>query len=272
MSVSSEVKQYYDSTVDGRVSDFINGNPRIEEAWKTVEQWAGDAPRSILEIGCGVGDVCWRMSLCWPDANIVGLDVSPKELETACTLFESEKVTFVEGPLTRNSLQGPFDLIVLMDVYEHILPADRLELHEALEELESDECRVILSFPTPRHQERLRQHEPHLIQPVDEDVSLDVIVRLAHDLDRDLLLYQDGGVWHEGDYAYAVIGRRFGWIEIPQQSFARGLRRLASNLYKRLTGRKHLTVAKRRNFRLPSRARRLSLVRRRLAPPASSSE
>ena len=266
MKTLSEVQEYYDSTVNSRIAEFIDGNPRIEAAWRVVQQWTHGTPQNVLEIGCGVGDICWRMSLCWPEAKVVGLDVSPKELSTARTLFGSERVTFVEGPLTDSIFTQKFDLIVLMDVYEHILPADREALHTALRSLLSSSCRVILSFPTPRHQEWLKRHEPHLIQPVDEDIFPENILSLVRDLGLELLYYQDGGVWHKGDYAYAVIGKRQGWVPVEDLSARKKIRRLLGNSVKKLTGRKHLIrgEVKLGNFRVPPRSRRLALVRRKL--------
>ena len=266
MSTLTEIQQYYDASVASRLGDFIDGNPRIEAAWKTVEHWAGESPHRILEIGCGIGDISWRMSLQWPDATVVGLDISPKELETARILFGCPKISFVEGPLTKNLLKEKFDLIVLMDVYEHIQSIDRAVLHEALKELLSDDCRVILTIPTPRHLEVLKREAPHLIQPVDEKVFPETILSLVNDLDQELLLYREVDVWHKGDYFHAVIGRRHGWIDAREMfiPIRKKIRRLVGNIYKKLTGRSHLIVKFRKSITLPNRTQRSALVRDKL--------
>ena len=157
MSKFQEVQIYYDQQIRGKLRGFVEGNPRIEGAWLTIEKWTVNNPQRILEIGCGIGDISWRMSRCWPESEVVGLDISPKSLEIARKLFGSPRLSFVEGPLTEGILDGKFDLIVLLDVYEHIAIADRPILHEALRQLLSERGRLILAFPTPRKQANLKQ-------------------------------------------------------------------------------------------------------------------
>src|SRR5439155_10736100 len=112
------------------------------------------------------------------------------------------------GPLGTETFTDKFDLIVLMDVYEHIAVVDRLGLHQALKDLCNDHGRIVLSFPTPGYLAWLRQHQPDQIQPVDENISIETIAALASDTNTEVLLYQEVNVWHEGDYAHAVLGRR----------------------------------------------------------------
>lgn len=206
------VATFYDANISGKLKGFVEGNPRVDRAWETIDNWAPENSHRILEIGCGIGDICWRMSRRWPASQVVGLDISRKSIEIAGQLFGAPRVSFVEGTLDIGTLSGKFDLVVLMDVYEHVTVADRRELHQALRELRSDSGRIVLSFPTPRYQAWLRQDHPDQIQPVDEDVSIETISALARDTKTDVLLFQEVNVWHEGDYSHAVLGRHDGWV------------------------------------------------------------
>jgi hypothetical protein len=139
---------------------------------------------------------------------------------------------------------------------EHIAVEDRPGLHEALADLLSDRSRIFLSFPTLRHQAWLRQYHTDQIQPVDEGISIDAILTLARDIQTETLLYQEVGVWHEGDYAHAVLGKREGWITVaktypPNQ----GIRR-----------RIHKLLLSRAEPLVPPRSQRLALVHRQLGP------
>ncbi len=207
MSDVQKVKNYYDEHIKGKLRGFVQENPRIERAWQTVSTFAPAEVTQILEVGCGIGDTCWRMSFQWPRANVVGLDISPKSIEIAKKLFGSDRISFVEGILTKDTLQAKFDLIVLMDVYEHIAQSDRHVLHEALASLISEKGHIILSFPTPRHLAYLREYVPGGIQPVDEDITVEVINQLAKDTSTEVKLYQEVAIWHPGDYAHAVLSR-----------------------------------------------------------------
>lgn len=247
------IAAFYDANVGRKLRGFVEGNPRVERAWLTIDQWAPPAPRRILEVGCGIGDICWRMSRRWPEAIVLGLDLSQKSLEIARHLFESPRVSFVKGPLTKESVAAQFDLILLMDLYEHITVEDRAVLHEALRDLQGPGCRVILSFPTPRHQAWLRKHHAEQIQPVDEDIRIETISALARDVESKILLYQEVGVWHQGDYAHAVLGRIEDWVPANGRPPRRGIE-----------GRIREILARKPEPLVPPRSQRLALVQQRL--------
>ena len=219
-----EVKKYYDEHISSKLGGFVNGNERVERAWLTIFEHSIQ-PDRILEIGCGIGDICWRMSRHWLKANVVGLDVSSKSIEVANQLFGSDKIMFSEGLLAKGKLEGKFDLIVLMDVYEHIAVTDRTVVHDAIKNLLTPNGRVILSFPAPRHLSWLKKKSPEHIQPVDEDITIDTISQLAKDIDKEVLLYKEVSVWHIGDYAHAVLGSRHEWVlESDRPQPTRGLK------------------------------------------------
>jgi SAM-dependent methyltransferase len=262
MTISAvDIKNYYDHHTIGKLKGFVEGNLRVERAWLTIDRWAPKNPQRVLEVGCGIGDVCWRMQRTWAKSEVIGLDVSPKSLEIARKLFSSSKTSFIEGPLELGKLCGKFDLIVLMDVYEHIEIANRQSLHEALKDLRSDNGRVILSFPTPRHLAQLRQNLPEEIQPVDEDITIETIQTLAKDIDMEILLYQEVDVWHEGDYAHAVLGKRQHWTPTSHP--------INSRIKKIFYKLRFLNLLKKAKF---LRRRRLALVHKQLGLDSYSSK
>lgn len=222
MGLSSQhVQAYYDEHTEQKLRDHTHGNARVELAWRTVEEWAPPSPSRILEIGCGVGSVCHRMSQRWRDAEITGLDISRKSIETARRLFKSPRLKFIHGKVAKGMVTGMFELILLMDVYEHIEPDDRQGLHELLQAALSPDGRIILTFPTPRHLAWLQEHHPDQIQPVDEDIGINQIMTMAENTRTALLLYQEVDVWHAGDYAHAVLRKCADWnvtTEHPQLS------------------------------------------------------
>jgi SAM-dependent methyltransferase len=223
---------FYDTHVAGKLQGFVEGNPRVECALTTLREQARPNPRRVLEIGCAIGDICWRMSSLWPAAEIVGIDLSSKSIELATRLFGGPNVRFVHGTLTSVELAGGFDLIVMFDVYEHIAKTDRRKFHAALDRLLSDDGQMVLSFPTPEHLAWLRQHVPGEIQPVDEDVNAAVILALAGESGTALALYKTVDVWHKGDYAHAVMSRRT-WdateVAAPPSRLTQRLQRLFLN-------------------------------------------
>src|ERR1017187_1016831 len=75
MGTNAEVAAFYDTQAQRKLRDFVYANRRVECAWKTVCEWCvAPAPSRILEIGCGVGSVSWRLSRKFRTAEIVGVD------------------------------------------------------------------------------------------------------------------------------------------------------------------------------------------------------
>ncbi|MBI4366372.1 MAG: class I SAM-dependent methyltransferase [Deltaproteobacteria bacterium] len=201
-----DVQAYYDERVDGKLRDFTHPNPRIEAAIHLIAEWAPTQPRRILEIGCGIGATPWRMARAWPQAEVIGADVSADSIEVAKTCFQRPNLTYRAGLIKDGVLEGKFDLIVMMDVYEHIAVADRPGLHAALKSLLSVESRLIVTVPTPALQ-AAAANIPDGLQPVDEDIGIEEIKTLSQNAAADLLYYRKLGIWEYGDYAHIVFGR-----------------------------------------------------------------
>ena len=231
------VQAYYDERVHGKIRDFTHSNPRIEAAVQLVAEWAPPNPKRILEIGCGIGATCWRMARAWPDAEVIGADVSLQSIEVAKTCFQRPNLSYRAGLVAEGVFSGRFDLVVLMDVYEHIAPSDRPSLHRAIKSLLANETRLIMTVPTPTVLRYLRRENPSEIQPVDEDISPQAIILLASETDTQLLYYREVGIWHYGDYAHVVLGRYESLAEVKLREHkpvgAEALKQHA----KRLTGR-----------------------------------
>lgn len=93
----------------------------------------GKGHRSILEIGCGIGDLTWGLVDC--AERIVGVDVSPQALELAkqraglwqLTQHQVERVRF--APMSAVQLEfpdGAFDWALSTSMVEHLHPEDLL--------------------------------------------------------------------------------------------------------------------------------------------------
>jgi colanic acid/amylovoran biosynthesis glycosyltransferase len=199
---------FYDAFATHLLADFAHGNPRIESAIIHALYWLPRHTRKVLDIGCGIGWSSWEIKRHHSGTDVVGIDLSPRMVELASSLFAADGLTFRSADVGTDSLpQGRFDAIVMLDVYEHV-PRDRREdLHRHLAEVLAEESRLILTVPSVSHQQRLRSCEPNQLQPVDEDVSLEDLERLARDLDARLRMADEVSIWNPGDYIHAVVER-----------------------------------------------------------------
>jgi 2-polyprenyl-6-hydroxyphenyl methylase/3-demethylubiquinone-9 3-methyltransferase len=85
---------------------------------RRVRDWS-PAP-SILEIGCGEGALTEKLSLVYPQARIMGIDITPR----VGRLFrgDRQRVTFAQETTQELVAAKPacFDLIVICDVMHHV--------------------------------------------------------------------------------------------------------------------------------------------------------
>jgi trans-aconitate methyltransferase len=208
MAPTQHVLDYYDEHIVDKVADFVDGNRRVDAAWRTIQAWAPPSPSCIVEIGCGVGAMAYRMAARWPDARVIGVDISPRSIEFAKRLFQLPNLSYANDDVRQLGVEGQCDLVVFVDVYEHVARGDRAAFHAAVAPLLAGNGRLVMTFPTPAHLQLFRETSPEELQPVDEDVDLTALLELSAATSTSLLMFQAQDIWLTGDYAHAVFGRR----------------------------------------------------------------
>lgn len=78
----------------------------------------GIQPQTIAEVGCGSGEVLINVGNYYPDTTLAGFDISPQAFEI-CSKKATDRVGFYHEDLLK-SKQGPFDLLMAIDVFEHV--------------------------------------------------------------------------------------------------------------------------------------------------------
>ena len=248
----SDIAGFYDEFSRRLVSGYVTGNPRIEHALQFATGHLPDLAESLLEIGCGVGETTSRLCSHRPDLRAVGVDISPQNIATAQQLFApSTEATFLVSDLTQAVEGGPFDVVTLLDVYEHIPSDSRRSFHQNLGQSMSDRSRLIVTCPSYLHQDHLHKNQPDGLQIVDETIGPEELLRLASDLGGHLSHLHYESVWRTNDYVYAIIDRQMNYQWKPKP---RGLRRLSTKVIRFLD-----------RTPLGGPARRQRHVRRRLA-------
>ncbi|MFA5329179.1 MAG: class I SAM-dependent methyltransferase [Prolixibacteraceae bacterium] len=80
--------------------------------------------KTILDAGSGFGQYTYRMALWFPNAEIKAVDIKPEQIED-CNRFMkqaklSDRVKFELADLTQFQETGKYDLVLSVDVMEHI--------------------------------------------------------------------------------------------------------------------------------------------------------
>jgi SAM-dependent methyltransferase len=121
----SDPSGFYDVRyADGYMQDF--SDPYEACRVVTIEDTLGRlprAPRRILDYGCGEGRYLDVVGRRFPDAELVGCDVSTVALEHARRLRpDAEYVRVEDGGVALHD--GSFDLVLCVEVLEHVADAE----------------------------------------------------------------------------------------------------------------------------------------------------
>ena len=111
--------------------------------------WAAEQrPKSILDIGCGVGYLISEIQK-RTGAQVVGIDFSRSAIEEGKSRYPS--LSLVRGNLLEPPLRpASFDWILAINVIEHLAEEEQLRLLEAAWKLLKKDGALVLSTPEPR--------------------------------------------------------------------------------------------------------------------------
>ncbi len=85
------------------------GNERLQPALDLLSRIPLDTPSSVVDLGCGAGNVTRALRTRWRDAKITGVDGSREMLERARS--ENPDITWVEADMNDWRPDGALDLI-----------------------------------------------------------------------------------------------------------------------------------------------------------------
>jgi trans-aconitate 2-methyltransferase len=71
-----------------------------------------DAPRTVVDMGCGAGALTASLGERWPDARVTGVDSSPEMLTAAAEHAVPGRIDFVAGDVREWAPSGPVDVVV----------------------------------------------------------------------------------------------------------------------------------------------------------------
>jgi trans-aconitate 2-methyltransferase len=204
-------RAFYDDYVGRQTEIGVNARHHAIVGW--LRRFGLRPGYRLLEIGCGVGTLTELLAReLEPDGSLVGVDFSPKSIDAArLRLGSFTNVDLVVGDVLETNLDGPFDVIVLPDVIEHI----PLEQHAALFERVASWLRpkgfVLLHYPNPHYLEWCREHSPEVLQAIDQPIHADALLATAYPHGLYLDFLQTYSIWvREGDYVVAALRRRAG--------------------------------------------------------------
>jgi SAM-dependent methyltransferase len=205
-----DVRRFYDELTDSRMLAYLERpNQRIQRAIERVLGYV-DAETVALEIGCGVGLVTDAVAHVAKDGGVWACDISENAVRHARERVRAQNVRFLvcdavhEFERLRSWLRRPVQLVMMIDVIEHIPLEEHALLLRNLCTLLDAAGTIVLTYPAPDFQRRQRERDPATLQLVDEIVELKHVERLAAANGLAVEHYSIEQIWSE-DYAHCVL-------------------------------------------------------------------
>jgi 2-polyprenyl-3-methyl-5-hydroxy-6-metoxy-1,4-benzoquinol methylase len=214
----ASITEFYDRFTAKLIRDYVQGNVRQSRAFELVRSSIGPETRTVLDVGCGIGASSASYVEGCTGTTVHGVDISPNNIRVATALFGGPRLRFSVSDMAAPPDDQRYDLIALVDMHEHI-PRDKWpRFHEVLEQCLGQHGTVVMTTPSPLHQQYLHEHKPAGLQVVDETLELEDVVALADRLGARIIRYDWIGVYHRNDYVHTVISRAPRFDEIPRRA------------------------------------------------------
>lgn len=140
-------RDLYDEAYFDMVRGSKQGTVLHEKFLHLVKEVAAGRPR-ILDLGCGRGQLLSLLAR-EPGLDVTGLDFSEAAVAASQQLVDPHRVHCGSATDRSNFEQDSFDLICIMDVVEHLPPADLLQALENIRFwLKPGGHLVVHTFPT----------------------------------------------------------------------------------------------------------------------------
>lgn len=229
---NQQIAGFYDEFSDRLLTCYVKGNPRVTAAVQYAADQIPFSATKLLEVGCGIGETTSRLRQSRPDVTATGIDISPQNVRTAQQLFgDQEGLRFFVSDMTSPVEGGPFDVVTLLDVYEHIPASVRESFHQSLRKSMAPTARLIVTCPSFLHQNFLKETNPAGLQIVDETIGPMELIRLAEDLGGHLTDFSYTSIFRTNDYFHATIDLKLQIAPLPKPT---GMRRLLNKLHRKI--------------------------------------
>ena len=218
-------KTYYDGWIVNQIRDWLFMNPRQRSAVRAALGMNHGNTCHAIEFGSGIG-VCGELFSMETNCRITSVDLSTELIRVGNRLFGNSHHTYLQGNLkdmTRELAHGA-DMILLVDVLEHIRRPDWDELFDTFGRVLSKQGQIFISTPTPWYQNFLKEHQPDGLQPVDLSIEKEEVKATGERIGLQLIRHEVVDVYREGDYQYfwlASSGGEFDRKSLQKDSLLR---------------------------------------------------
>lgn len=209
MKKSREIAEFYDNFSERQMRAGVN--ERHKSILNILIKSGLNKSDKILEIGCGVGTLTGLLAEYVINGEIMAVDISEKSIEIAgqrLAKYQNLKL-LTKNVIEENLEEENYDVIVLPDVIEHIPIEQHPVLFKKLNILLKPQGFVLIHIPNPEHLEWYQNHNPELLQIVDQPIHTNILAENAYSNGFYIFELKNYSIWlKDPDYQYAVLKKR----------------------------------------------------------------
>ena len=122
----------------------------------------------VLDVGCGTGITSKHMAQL--GAKVTAVDIAPLLIEYAKTHSKHENITYIVEDIGNFLVNERFDIIVFVDVFEHIVPDNIFMVVRRLTKHNTHEgSKIYLNIPDSNFLKYMKINHPDKLQIIDHD-------------------------------------------------------------------------------------------------------
>ena len=205
----ADVKEYFNGRVHYMAKHHLSVSGRHRRLKDSLSVLIKPG-MTVLDIGCGTGITSKHMAEI--GAKVIGVDIADKLISYANKHSAHKNVEYVAEDVAKCLMPQRFDVIVMADVFEHLIREDVFMIIRRLTKHNThDESQIYLNIPDGNFLQYMQARHPSKLQIVDEAHKIDDIVSLFS--------YCDFSPTHIGIYGLDTIVqyneyvfRRTDWI------------------------------------------------------------
>lgn len=212
--MGDQIAGFYDDFLDRRMVGYrLRGNRRLQLANRFVRAHIR-RDSNVLDVGCGIGITAEAVARKARRGRLWAFDLSARNVDYARRTVRAPNIEWRVLDVLQSPerlvdwVSSPVNVIVVIDVLEHIALPDQPRFMESLLSVAADDVVILLTFPSASYQQHLRAHDPGELQPVDEDITAAHLERLGHAHGLHLVSWNSHDVWLTDQYVHAVLRRR----------------------------------------------------------------
>ena len=185
----SDITKYYDNFLDILKKDPRGSNPRH----LMVQQYLDKIIKpgmTVLDLGCGTEVTSFYMARNLGE-NVTAVDISPVLIDYARNKYNIgiENINnprFMIGDIAKLNLNTQFDVITIIDCFEHILPEEIVNLMDVIDKHSKDGTIVYLNIPDCQYQLFIKKNIPTACQIIDMAYPIKYIIELFFQFNLEL--------------------------------------------------------------------------------------